>query len=584
MLTSDKKIAEWLEGPFDEASKQEIRRLEKENPEELKDAFYQDLDFGTGGLRGIMGVGTNRMNLYTVGKATQGLANYIRSLGGGKHSVLIGYDSRNNSKAFADEAAAVLLGNGIDVLLYKELRPVPLVSFGVRYKKCIAGIMITASHNPPQYNGYKVYWSDGGQVLPPHDRGIIAEAEKVTSPRDIKRGDSKQAKLIDGEIDTFYLTNVRNLQLHPGENHTHGGQLRVIYTSLHGCGITMVPRLLRDWGFTDVELVNVQCKPDGNFPTVKSPNPEEKAALKLGTEQMVASKADLLIATDPDTDRMGAVVRHKGHSVILNGNELACIMLEHICRALHESKQMPPKPTFIKTIVTTELFKEIVDHYKAICLDVLTGFKYIGQKMTQYEEEEKAGVTSHHYLFGAEESYGYLYGTHVRDKDAIICSALLCEAALHQKLQGKTLVDLLYDIYRRQGIFREKLVSITLEGHEGQEKIKTIMSNLRSNPPRVIGNIPVISIDDYLTHKTTILSSNTHEPLTLPKSDVLRFWLNDGTKLVIRPSGTEPKLKIYCGVKEKHHFTDDHSLEKALIKADHRALEMIAHLKAHLLA
>ncbi len=580
---TQKNIDTWLEGDYDETSKNEIRRLQKENPEELVDAFYKQMSFGTGGLRGIMGVGTNRMNPYTVRAATQGLANYINQqpLQHANRSVFIGFDCRNNSRAFAEEAAKVFAANGIEVFLYKELRPVANISFGVLHKKCIAGILITASHNPPKYNGYKVYWSYGGQVLPPHDQNIIDEVEKVTKLSQIKTTTLQNALIheVDEEIDAAYLKAIKEWQLQAEDDQANGKKLHIVYSSLHGSGITMIPRALKEWGFSNVTLVESQSKPDGNFPTVKSPNPEEHSALKLGIEELEKVNGDLLIATDPDTDRLGVVVMHKGKPFFFDGNQVACLLLEFVCRALTESKKLPQKPMCIKTIVTSELFKKIAENYNVGCLDVLTGFKYVGEKIHQWEEEKNALTARHNFIFGAEESYGYLLGTHVRDKDAIISAAALCEAALQQKLFNETLVDLLFEIYRAYGVYREKLLSLTYEGKEGADKMEEMMKNLRKHPPKTIADIPVLTLEDYLHHTSLNLATGHKEPLLLPKSDVLRFWLEDGTKIVVRPSGTEPKIKIYGALTEKHNLPDSHAVEKAIASCDKRLDVLLGSLK-----
>lgn len=580
---TQRNIDRWLEGDYDAQTKEEIRKMQRQNPQELLDSFYTTLTFGTGGLRGKMGVGTNRMNVYNVRAATQGLANYIsmQTPKGEKHTVVIGYDCRNQSREFSEEAAKVLAANGIEVFLYSSLRPVAIVSFGVLYKKATAGIMVTASHNPPEYNGYKVYWDYGGQVLPPHDQGIINEVNRITSGEMVKTVSLPHPLVheIDGEIDQAYLKAIRDCQLHPGDNQTHGKELHVVYTSLHGAGITMVPPALKDWGFNNLTIVKEQELPDGNFPTIQSPNPEEHAALELGIKTLQEAKGDLLLATDPDTDRLGVVTMHENKPFFFNGNEIACILLEQICRGLKKTQSMPPKPMFIKTIVTTELFRKIAESYGGTCLDVLTGFKYIGEKIAQWEEEKQANVSHHHYIFGGEESYGYLLGTHVRDKDAIISSASLCEAALQLKLERRNLVDLLYEIYGTYGIFREKLVSLTFEGKEGANRMKSIMHHLRENPPKILAEIPVTIMEDYLHHTKLHQETGEKEPLILPKSDVIRFWLADGTKIVIRPSGTEPKIKLYCAIEEKHHHVDQHDLEKTIAACDRRLDEILQLIK-----
>ncbi len=583
--TTQAAIQSWLDGAYDEATKAEIRRLQNESPDELIDAFYKRLEFGTGGLRSLMGVGTNRLNRYTIGSATQGLANYINKqpLIRDRHAVVIGFDCRLHSKEFAEEAAHVLAANGIEVYLFQALRPVPLVSFGVRHKKAIAGIMITASHNPRAYNGYKVYWDYGGQVLPPHDRAIIDEVEQILSPDQVKTELLAPIHEVGDEIDVAYLKAIDPLQLHPGNNHSRGKELHVVYTPLFGSGVTLVPPALKEWGFTKLTLVEEQATPDGSFPNLKTPNPEDHAALALGIEKLREVKGDLLLATDPDSDRIGVVAWKEGAPFFFNGNEIACILLEHICHSLRETHTMPPKPMCVKTIVTTELFAAIAEHYEVGCCDVLTGFKYIGEKIAAWEKEELAGQASHHYLFGGEESYGYLLGTHARDKDAIVSAACICEAALHMKLQGKTLVDLLYEIYQKHGIYREKLISLNFEGRAGVEKMSQLMKKLRENPPQSIAGVAVDRVEDYLTHERTHLESGKKESLAFPRSNVLRFWLSDGTKIVIRPSGTEPKIKIYGALKEKHHLSNRPALEKAILSADKRLSLLLATLEKNFL-
>lgn len=570
-----KNIDAWLEGGFDEKSKQEIRRLLKEKPEALIDAFYKTLDFGTGGLRGIMGVGSNRMNVYTVRAATQGLANYINKQPQtkGQHSVLIGYDCRNQSKLFAEEAAKVLSANNIKVYLYFELRPVPLVSFGCRQKGCISAIMVTASHNPPEYNGYKVYWSDGAQVLPPHDKGIIDEVRAITDPSKIKSKElpNNLVEIVHQEIDKIYIDSIRSLQLYPDQNKKEGSKLKIVYTPLYGAGMTMVPGVLADWGFTNVQIVEEQKGPDGNFPTTPHPNPEERSALDLGIKKLQNTGADILIATDPDSDRMGVVAQHKGTVSIFNGNEIACICLEHICEALTAQRKMLPKAAFIKTIVTTELFQKICDTYQKPCFNVLTGFKYIGQMIREWEESP----SGHQYIYGGEESYGTLLGTFCRDKDAVVASALISEVALMAKLRGQTLTDLLHKIYSKYGVFREKLVSLTFEGKEGIAKMHAIMDKLRKSPPKAFNNIPVVRVDDYQTRQRDNVETGKKDTITLPQSDVLVFWLKDGSRLVIRPSGTEPKIKLYGEITLK----DFASVEQGIKDGDAKVNALLDSLK-----
>lgn len=541
-------IDAWLNGDYDEATKNEIRQMVKDSPEKAIDAFYTKLDFGTGGLRGVVGVGTNRMNRYTVMAATQGLANYLaKQPKEGGHSVFIGYDSRVHSREFAEVTARVLAGNGIKVYIFNELRPTPLVSFGCRTRGCSAAIVVTASHNPPEYNGYKVYWDDGGQVVPPHDIGIIAEVNKITEVAQIKCTEITNPLIewVDAEVDEEYVTTIHPLQNYAADNKNRGKTLKVVYTSLHGTGITVVPKVLEDWGFSNYILVPEQCKPDGTFPTVKSPNPEERSALKLGIDVLNKVFGDILIATDPDADRMAVAVRHQGSVEVLTGNQIACVCLEHVLRALVTQKRLPEKAAFVKTIVTTELFRVITEAYGRPCVDVLTGFKYIAQVIHEWEQSAE-GLQ---FIYGAEESYGYLLGDVVRDKDAVISSALVCEVALQAKLHGKTLVDLLHHLYQKYGVYREKLSSIYYgEGKANKEKMDQAMANLRATPPKTIHNTPVISVEDYLTSTHTDMRTGKTRALELPKSNVYAFHLNDGSKVVARPSGTEPKIKLYGGV------------------------------------
>lgn len=546
-------VNKWLNEPYDQETKAKIRELLNDNPQQIVDSFYTNLAFGTGGLRGIMGVGTNRVNNYTVRAATQGLANYINSQPKDQQefSVFIGYDSRNQSRTFAEESAKVLAANQIRVYLCKHLRPTPLVSFGCRYKTCTAAIMITASHNPPEYNGYKVYWNDGAQVLSPHDKGIIEEVNKITGPLLVNAVDSLQNALIkevEEEIDNPYLDAIQTLQLHPENNKCNGKNLSIAYTSLHGTGITLMPKALERCGFTNVHYVEKQIIPDGNFPTAHSPNPEELAALKLGIETMRKHHCDLLIATDPDADRVGVVVSHKGEPIALNGNQTAAICLEHICQALTLQNCMPQKGAFIKSIVTTELFQAICDNYQKPCFNVLPGFKYIGEYIRNWEKDPQG----FQYIFGGEESYGYLLGTIVRDKDAISSSALICEAALIAKQEGKTLVDKLNDLFYKYGVYEEKLVSVKFpDSKEGKEDMQEGMARLRKEGLKEINGISVKTIEDYLSRVRTYISTGKTEPIALPASDGLSFWLDDGSKVTIRPSGTEAKVKLYCGVVKK---------------------------------
>ena len=516
------RAEKWLNGHYDEDTKKEIRRLCQEDRCALADAFFKDLSFGTGGMRGIMGVGTNRMNIYTIRRATQGLANYLKK-SQAPLSAFIGYDVRHHSREFAEETARVLAGNGIKVFLSSEICPTPMVSFGCRYFGCGTAIMITASHNPPEYNGYKVYWSDGGQIVSPHDQGIINEINQLEDEISLAPIDSPRIHSIGEELDIAYIKEAKKLQLRPELAKT---DIKVVYSPLHGTGIRMIPKTLASWGYKQIHLVEQQTTPDGDFSHAHSPNPEEASSLVLGTEQLSQEKGDLFIATDPDADRIG-VVSAEGKQ--FTGNQVACLLLQHIC----ESMKLPQGATFVKTIVTTELFRKIAENFQATSIDVLTGFKFIGEKITEWEQTK-----AHHYIFGAEESCGYLFGTFVRDKDAISSACLITEAAAAAKQKKKTLLDALYALYQKYGVHREKQINLKFkDSQEGMEQIDAMMQKIRQNPPYSINHTKVAKVEDYLPGL-----------FSLPPSNVIRLSLEDQTKIVIRPSGTEPKVKIYIEV------------------------------------
>ncbi len=564
-----KNVETWLGGSFNDETKAKIRRLQEQNPQELVNAFYTTLKFGTAGLRGLMGPGTNRMNIYTVRGATQGLANYLKKqkFTESPISVLIGYDSRLNSRLFAEETARVLAASGIRAYINEDLRPVPLVSFGTRFKHCQAGVMITASHNPPAYNGYKVYWGDGAQVLPPHDVGIIEEVGKVTELDKIQAADLNDPNIVwyGRDVDEAYLQTIEKLQHYGKDNQQLGDSLKIIYTSLHGAGITIVPQALAMWGFIDTHIVESQASTDGTFPTVPAPNPEIHEALKLGINSLVENRGDILLATDADTDRIGCAVNHNNEITILDGNEIACLCLEHILEALTSQKKMPENPAFIKTIVTTELFKAITGHYSVPCFNVLTGFKYIGQLINQWQQ----GPNGCAFIFGGEESYGYLLSDYARDKDAVIVSCLLAEAALQAKKENKTLVDRLHGIYKKYGVYRAKLCSLNFgETKEGREQMENSMETLRESAPESLLGSKIDMIDDYLSSTKTYVQSGETEKLDLPQSDVLVYWLEDGSKVAIRPSGTEPKVKIYAEVQSNRTSPVDLGIEHCDVIAD----------------
>jgi phosphomannomutase len=541
-------IISWLSGPYDEKTKKQILKEIDTSIDNLSDSFCKTLDFGTGGIRSIMGVGCNRLNIFTIEMATQGLANYLLKSSSNEKEirVVVGFDSRHHSKEFADVTAKVLAANGIKAYVFKNLRPTPFISFSCRHLKCLSAVMITASHNPGEYNGYKVYWSDGGQVLPPHDKGIIDEYKKITSPDDVKRVESLEnpnITILDDEIDSIYLEKVKDLQLLKENNQKDGKELKILYSNLHGTGITTFPPALKLWGFSDLSFVEKQKPLDGDFTFAHPPNPEVKSTLQMGIDEMLLSNKDLFIATDPDADRMACVINHKNKAQILTGNQIACILLDHICKVLKSEKKLIPSFTCVKSIVTTELLRKIALSYDIDCIDVLTGFKYIAEMINLWENDNSL---KNKFLFGAEESYGYLYGDFVRDKDATIAGCLLCEIALNAKKDNKTLVDVLYEIYQKHGIFQEKQLSIKFEdSNKGHQKMKNLMENLRKNPPKTISNCEIIKFEDYLTSIGKDLKNKKDYKIDLPVSNVLMYQLSDDTKIVVRPSGTEPKVKIY---------------------------------------
>lgn len=539
----EERVALWLNDDYDADTKAQIKEYLQNNPDELTEAFYRDLEFGTGGLRGIMGVGTNRMNKYTVGAATQGLANYLKQQFPNQEiSVAIAFDSRNNSAYFADITADVLSANGITCHLFPELRPTPVLSFAVRHLHCQSGVMVTASHNPKEYNGYKVYWNDGGQLVPPHDKNVIAEVNKIKSLHDTKwQRNPDKVHIIDSSLDEAYLKLVHGLSLHP-EAIAAQKQLKIIYTPLHGTGITMVPKALKMYGFENISIVKEQAVCDGNFHTVKSPNPEEKSALIMSIAQAEAEKADLVLATDPDADRVGIAVRNlKGEMILLNGNMTGSLLVHYLLSQWKALNKLDGKQFVVKTIVTTELIKRMADAYQVPCYDVLTGFKYIAEKIK--ENEGKAS-----FIGGGEESYGYLAGDFVRDKDAVIACCLIAEMTAFYANQGKSLYQMLLEIYHEYGFYKEDLLSLTKQGKSGAEEIAAMMVNYRNNPPKEIGGQKVVLMKDIQAGIAYHLDKGTQETIALPKSNVLQFFTADGSKITVRPSGTEPKIKFYFGV------------------------------------
>ncbi|PKP03760.1 MAG: phosphoglucomutase [Bacteroidetes bacterium HGW-Bacteroidetes-6] len=557
MNDTEKKISEWLSGPYDEETKAEIKRLEKENPIELKEAFYTDLDFGTGGLRGIMGIGPNRMNKYTVGAATQGLANYLTAFFKNEAiSVAIAYDCRNQSDYFAAVAADVLSANGIRVFLFDELRPTPELSFAVRKLKCNAGIVITASHNPKEYNGYKVYWNDGGQLVPPHDKKVISEVRAVSDPEKVKFIRNKElVTLIGAEFDELYLKALMNVCLTPNAVSKHS-DLGIVYTPLHGTGVKLVPEALHRFGFKNIISVPEQDINDGNFPTVASPNPEEKNALKMAIAKAEATNATIILATDPDADRVGVGVRSEnGEYVLLNGNQTAAILVYYTLTRLTETGRMPQNPMMVKTIVTTDLLSDIASDFGVKMYEVLTGFKYIAEIIRLHEGKET-------FIGGGEESYGYLGADFVRDKDAVMTSCMIAEAAAWAASKSTTLLGLLDEIYSKYGFYTEHLISLTKKGIAGQQEIVAMMEGFRSNPPLEIDNIKVMYICDLKSSDIWNLDKNSKQKTDLPSSDVLQFILEDGSKITVRPSGTEPKIKFYFSIRCKSYSKQSQSEAK----------------------
>jgi len=553
------KANHWKSFNLDAETRAEIERMEQHDEKLFIDSFYSDLEFGTGGLRGVMGVGSMRMNQYTVGMATQGLANYINSQVK-EGSVAIAYDSRNNSPYFANIAADILSANGIRVFLFSELRPTPLLSYTVRELGCTSGIVITASHNPKEYNGYKVYWSDGGQILPPHDKGIISEVRNVASWADVKN--TRRAELVEevpAHVEESYLAKVRDLCLATEEVQKENN-VGIVYTSIHGSGITLVPKTLHALGFTNVHVVKEQEVPDGNFPTVESPNPEEKSAMNLALELAKKVNAELVLGTDPDTDRVGLAIRnHKNELVLVNGNQAGSLLVQYRMQVGKEKNQLPPNPYIAKTIVTSDLISRIAQDFQVPCYETLTGFKFIAGVIGEREGKES-------FVAGGEESYGYLVGEFVRDKDAALSSVQFAEIAAYAKAHGSSLWNMLMQLYLKHGVFQEELVSITLKGIDGVEQIQAMMKRLRENPPAELGGSKLAFLHDVKAGTRLELATGEKSPLGLPSSDVLQFILEDGSKISARPSGTEPKIKFYFSLRSEMKEVEEYeSISNQLI-------------------
>ncbi|NOU47739.1 MAG: phospho-sugar mutase [Bacteroidales bacterium] len=551
-----KKAQEWLVEPYDAETIKQVQFLIDNDSQELTECFYRELEFGTGGLRGIMGVGTNRMNKYTVAMATQGLANYVKMMFKGKEklSMAIAHDCRNNSAYFTEITAQVLSANGIHVYVFEGLRPTPQLSFAIRYFGCQSGVVITASHNPKEYNGYKAYWEDGGQLILPHDKNVIAEVGKITDPSKVNFNAKPELITVLGDdFDNIYIEKIRKLSLSP-DVIKRNKNFKIVYTPIHGTGVKLVPAALKAFGFESVYGVDAQNVVDGNFPTVKSPNPEEPAALSLAIDRAREVNAELVMATDPDADRVGIAVKNdKGEFILLNGNQAATLLIYYLLHKWNENGKLTGNEFIVKTIVTSEILFDMANKYKVDKFDVLTGFKYIADIILQNEGKKT-------FIGGGEESYGYLVGDFVRDKDAVISCAMLAETAVWAADRGKSMFELLKDIYVEFGFYKEKLLSVTKKGKSGAEEIKAMMERFRNNPPVTIAGSKLVFIKDYFTGYCKSLIDGKTEIINLPKSDVLQFITENGSKISVRPSGTEPKIKFYFGVKGTLNKADDYYL------------------------
>ena len=557
----DQKVAIWLTGNYDEATKNNIRDLQANQPGELEESFYKNLEFGTGGLRGIMGVGTNRINKYTIGMATQGFANYLtKTYPDEKISVSIAHDSRNNARFFAETTAAVFAANGLKVYLFETLRPTPELSFAIRHLGCKAGVVCTASHNPKEYNGYKAYWNDGGQLVPPHDKNVITEVEAIQSVDEVKwTGGEANIELLGSDMDAAYIKMVKSLSVYP-EIIEAQKDLKIVYTPIHGTGITMVPQVLKAFGFTNVHIVEEQSTPDGNFPTVAYPNPEESETMSIGLAKAKLLDADILLGTDPDTDRVGVGVKnHKGEWVLMNGNQTAVLAFAYMMEARRAKGIAKANDMVITTIVTTEMINEVAKQNKVSCYNVLTGFKWIAELIKEKEGQEN-------YVIGGEESFGLMIGDQIRDKDAVSAVALLCEMAAYEKNKGRTLFDKMIELYVQYGFYYETLISITKKGMNGQEEIAAMMEGYRQSPPSTINGTKVATLLDYELQKGTNLLTGETWKINLPKSNVLQFITEDGSKISARPSGTEPKIKFYFSVNTKLNDASEFDAQYATLQ------------------
>ena len=559
---TNEKIQVWLDGNYDVATKETIKKLEIDSPNELEESFYTNLEFGTGGLRGIMGVGTNRMNKYTVGMATQGFSNYLRKTFGEQEvKVAIAHDSRNNSRFFAETTASIFAANGMKVYLFEALRPTPELSFAIRRLGCKAGVVCTASHNPKEYNGYKAYWDDGGQLVPPHDKNVITEVEAIKSVDDIKfTGGDHNITIIGKDMDDAYIAMAKGLSVYP-EVIAKEHDLKIVYTPIHGTGITLVPKVLEAFGFTNVNIVAEQATPDGNFPTVAYPNPEETETMSIGLAKAKELDADILCGTDPDADRVGVGVKnHKGEWVLMNGNQTAVLAFAYIMEARKSKGIAQPNDMVVSTIVTTEMINVIAKQNEVACYNVLTGFKWIAEKIKELQGQKN-------YVIGGEESFGLMIGNDIRDKDAVSAVAIMCEMAAYEKAKGRTLFDKLIDLYIQYGFYYETLISITKKGMNGQKEIADMMTGYRDNPPASINGSKVVTLYDYQLQVETDLLTGAKTPISLPKSNVLQFVTADGSKISARPSGTEPKIKFYFSVNTTLANRDEFDEKYAALKA-----------------
>lgn len=548
------RINQWLSEEYDQATVAEVQQLIDNNQEtELLDSFYKELEFGTGGLRGIMGVGSNRMNKYTIGKATQGLANYLKQQFPGQQiKVAVSYDSRNNSQSFGNLVADVFSANGIQVYLFKELRPTPMLSYAVRHFGCQGGVMLTASHNPKEYNGYKAYWNDGGQLVAPHDKNVITEVNAIQSVKDIHFNRVNDNIIPVGEeFDELFIKANKALSIQPDAVKAQK-DLKIVYSPIHGTGITIVPKILEAWGFENITVVEEQAKPDGNFPTVVYPNPEEEDAMAMAMQKGQEIDADVVMATDPDADRVGVAIKlPSGEFDLINGNQIGSLLTYYVLSSKKAANALKPNDYIVKTIVTSNLFKAIADSFGVKSYETLTGFKYIGEVITKLDGKEN-------YLVGGEESYGFLVGDLVRDKDAVNSCAFIAEMTAYYKNEGKSLFDVLLKIYLDYGFYQEKLISLTKKGKAGADEIKKMMADLRADLPKTLGGIDVLEVRDYELNEATNMQTGEKSKIDLPKSDVLQFITIDGDVISARPSGTEPKIKFYCSVKEKLYYTTDY--------------------------